>query len=151
MKLKKEPNKLLYGLDIIADGEAQAKWYVGRCLRFMQFCDATGLTPGTSDYRRDPGSADKCPWSDHRRHWWDRQNKAYITSDEPYESRLMDWKGRTQEWGNAHGCDTLQLSWGSIYKQETYMVLFCKKNSGVDLKTLESKLDNIGSPLYVEE
>lgn len=148
MKLYKEPKQSLYRIHGFAEGENQAKWYVGRCLRFMQFCDITQLTPGTSDYRRDPGSLDRCPWADHRRHWWDAENKAYIISDEPYESRLSDWKGRTQDWGDDHGVDTIELEWGSMYSDSTSMILFSKKGSGVDLQALNAKLLSAQPPIY---
>jgi len=150
MKLYKEPKQSLYRIDGYAEGEDQAKWYVGQCVRFMQFCDATGLTPGTSDYRRDPGARDRCPWADHRRHWWDAVNKAYVVSDEPYESRLLDWKGRTQEWGDSEGVDTLELQWGGIYSESTTMVLFSKKSADIDLMALDKKLLAAQPAIYPE-
>lgn len=150
MQLQKERNLSLYRITGYGQGEDQAKWYVGRCLRFMQFCDTTGLTPGVSAYRRDPDAIDRCPWSDHRKHWWDAENKTYIITDEPYESRLMEWKGRTQDWGDKEGFDTLESGWGSLWNQNTYLVFACKKDSGVDLKNLNAQLMASPPPIYPE-
>ena len=151
MKLKKERNKSFYRIQGFANGEDQAKWYVGQFLRFMQFCDLTNLTPGKSPYYNDRNAFDICPWADHRRHWWDSIKNTYVISDEPYPSQLSAWKGRTQEWGDSQGLDTLELEWGSVYSDSTSMVLFSQKGSGIDLEELNTKLNLGAPPIYPEE
>lgn len=100
--------------DTVLDTEASARWSLCKAARFIQFVEATGLSPATSRQTQSI-KVDSLPHRDHCNYWVHRATGAVVFTDEPYLNAVKDEDQERKSWAAKNNVLIEQSPWAGMH------------------------------------
>lgn len=130
-------------------GKNEARFFLGKFARKLQFMAATGLKPSTGHSRAFPqgSSENRIPGQDHACYWYHPETKTYVISDEPYIDEANRYQQERQLWSETHGFAIERPHWKGFHNPEsetgTQLFLIADSRKSLNLNDLSSALSKL--------